>query len=64
MLGSDIPMSFTWDENGLTVNPNGKVLPLSGISNKPLASGFRVIRIQHDKGWINDDAPGAVSSGI
>ena len=36
---------------------------LSGISNQQLASGTRVLRITHGKGWINDDDPGAVAPG-
>ena len=61
MLGSDVAMSFVQDENGLTVTPSGKTLPISNIANESLASGFRVLRITHDKGWINDDDPGAVA---
>jgi len=36
---------------------------LPGISNQQLASGTRVLRITHDKGWINDDDPGATAPG-
>jgi alpha-L-fucosidase len=61
MLGTNVAMTFVQDENGLTVTPNGKTLPLPNIANEPLALGFRVLRITHDKGWINDDDPGAVA---
>ena len=39
------------------------VTALSGISNQQLASGTRVLRITHDKGWINDDDSGVSSPG-
>ncbi|MDO6430294.1 alpha-L-fucosidase [Flavitalea sp. BT771] len=63
LLGSDITMSFVQDEKGLTVTPGQEVLPLPGISHQGLASGFRVLRITHDKGWVNDDDPGTVAAG-
>lgn len=63
MLGSDIEMTFVQDEQGLTVTPNGSVQLLSGIDNQQLASRCRVLRITHDKGWFNDDDPGATYSG-
>jgi alpha-L-fucosidase len=59
MLGSDVPLTFTQDEQGLTVTPGADVQPLSGITNQSLATMCRVLRITHDKGWINDDDPGA-----
>jgi hypothetical protein len=39
------------------------VQPLPGITNRSLASACRVLRITHDKGWINDDDPGATYPG-
>jgi hypothetical protein len=39
------------------------VPPLAGITNQSLASACRVLRITHDKGWINDDDPGATAPG-
>jgi alpha-L-fucosidase len=59
MLGSDVPLTFTQDDQGLTVTPGSAVRPLAGITNQSLASACRVLRITHDKGWINDDDPGA-----
>jgi hypothetical protein len=59
LLGSDVPMTFVQDDQGLTVTPGGAVQPLAGITNQSLASSCRVLRITHDKGWINDDDPGA-----
>jgi alpha-L-fucosidase len=59
MLGSDVPLTFVQDEQGLTVTPSGSVQPMSGITNQALATMCRVLRITHDKGWINDDDPGA-----
>jgi alpha-L-fucosidase len=59
MLGSDGALAFVQDEHGLTVTPRGDEQPLPGIHNKQLAARCRVLRISHDKGWINDDDPGA-----
>jgi alpha-L-fucosidase len=59
LLGSDTPLTFEQGEQGLTVMPGGQVPPLTGITNQSLASSSRVLRITHDKGWFNDDDPGA-----
>ena len=63
LLGSDVVLTFVQNEQGLTVTPDGAVQPLPGIINQRLASGCRVLRITHDKGWFNDDDPGAVAAG-
>ncbi len=63
MLGSDVPLTFVQDEQGLTVTPSGPVQPLAGITNQSLATMCRALRITHDKGWINDDDPGATFPG-
>lgn len=63
MLGSDVEMTFVQDDHGLTVTPEGTVQSLSGIENQQLASRCRVLRITHDKGWFNDDDPGATYVG-
>jgi alpha-L-fucosidase len=63
LLGSTVPMTFVQNGQGLTVTPGGTVAALTGISNSQLASGIRVLRITHDKGWINDDDPGSSAPG-
>jgi alpha-L-fucosidase len=63
MLGSDVPLTFVQDEQGLTVTPGGEVQPMTGITKQSLATTCRVLRITHDKGWINDDDPGATYVG-
>ena len=63
LLGTDVPLTFVQDDQGLTVTPGGAAQPLAGITNQQLASGCRVLRITHDKGWINDDDPGATYPG-
>ncbi len=63
LLGSTVAMTFAQSGQGLTVTPSGSVPALSGISNQQLASKMRVLRITHDKGWINDDDPGSASPG-
>jgi alpha-L-fucosidase len=59
LLGSDAALTFEQTEQGLTVTPGGSVSPLAGITNQSLAATCRVLRITHDKGWFNDDDPGA-----
>jgi hypothetical protein len=68
LLGSDVALTdvaltFVQDDQGLTVTPVGTPQPLQGITNQSLASACRVLRITHDKGWINDDDPGASYPG-
>jgi alpha-L-fucosidase len=63
MLGSDVPLTFVQDGKGLTVTFNGLVQTLHDISDPTLASRFRVLRISHNKGWINDDDPGSKAPG-
>ncbi len=63
LLGSTVPMTFSQNGQGLTMTPSGSVPALTGISNQQLASKVRVLRITHNKGWINDDDPGAASPG-
>lgn len=63
MLGSTVAMTFSQNGTGLTATPSGSVPALSGISDSQLASKIRVLRITHDKGWFNDDDPGAVYAG-
>lgn len=62
LLGSKTPVKFIQDEKGLTIIPDG-VQSLTGISDPTLARKCRVLRITHDKAWINDDDPGAVYPG-
>ena len=63
MLGSDVEIAFVQDDQGLAVTPQGSIQSLSGIENQQLASRCRVLRITHDKGWFNDDDPGATYPG-
>jgi hypothetical protein len=63
LLGSDAALTFDQTEQGLTVTPAAPVQPLAGITNQSLASACRVLRITHDKGWFNDDDPGARYAG-
>jgi alpha-L-fucosidase len=63
LLGSDVPLSFVQDDLGLTVTPKGSVQPQPAITEPLLASKCRVLRIAHDKGWINDDDSDVVAAG-
>ncbi|HJV77455.1 MAG TPA: alpha-L-fucosidase [Paludibacter sp.] len=63
LLGSYIPLSFVQNDKGLTVTLSDPVRPMSGIADQQLAAKCRVLRVTHDKGWINDDDPGAKAPG-
>ncbi len=63
MLGSDVSFTFIQNDQGLRVTPRGPVHPVPGISNQQLAARCRVLRISHNKGWFNDDDPGAAYPG-
>jgi alpha-L-fucosidase len=63
LLGSDVALTFVQNDQGLTVTPGAPVQRLSGVSDQSLASACRVLRISHDKDWINDDDPGASYPG-
>lgn len=63
MLGSDVVLTFVQDDQGLTVTLSGSVQPLPGITDQQLASKCRVLRVTHDRGWINDDDPGTMAPG-
>ena len=63
LLGSNITMKFVQDEKGLTVIPVGTSQSLPGIADQQLASSCRVLRVTHDRGWINDDDPGTTAPG-
>ena len=63
LLGSGAALKFVQDDQGLVVTPRGTVTPLRGIENQGLAEKCRVLRIVHDRGWFNDDDPGATYPG-
>jgi hypothetical protein len=61
LLGSNVAIDFVQTEQGLTITPKKPVQQLPGISDNTLAKNQRVLRITHDKGWMNDDDPGIVA---
>lgn len=63
LLDSDIPVNFIQDTAGLTITTERPLQARGGINDQSLASGFHVLRISHDKGWHNDDDPGATATG-
>jgi alpha-L-fucosidase len=63
LVGSDMALTFVQNDQGLLVTPSGSAQPLPGITDQSLATAIRVLRITHDKGWINDDDPGVVAPG-
>ncbi len=56
--GQPVALAFVQNEQGLTVTPPSSTKPFNGISNATLASKYKVLKITHDKTWINDDDPG------
>lgn len=63
LLGSDVALNFVQNDKGLAIAPNKAASVLPKIANQALASGTRVIKITHDKGWFNDDDPGVAAPG-
>lgn len=63
LLGSNVELTFVQNDKGLTIIPKEEIRPPQGIVDQQLASGTRVLRITHDKGWINDDDPGITAPG-
>src|SRR5664279_1046578 len=63
LLGSDIPLTFVQSDQGLTITPGDSVKPMLGIADQQLRARYRVLRVTHDKGWINDDDPGTKAPG-
>lgn len=58
LLGAGIELPFVQNNQGLTVTPPASLKSLRGINNATLASQYRVLRIIHEKTWLNDDDPG------
>jgi hypothetical protein len=63
LLGSDVQLTFVQNSQGLTVVLTDSVRSLRAIADQPLASKCRVLRVTHDKGWINDGDPGTLAPG-
>ena len=63
LLGADTPLPFAQNDQGLTVTPGGPVPPPAGAGRQSPATLGRVLRITHDRGWFNDDDPGATYPG-
>jgi alpha-L-fucosidase len=59
LIGLPAALTFEQTEQGLLVTPGGAMPSLTGITNQSLAARCRVLRITHDRGWFNDDDPGA-----
>lgn len=63
MLGSNVPLTFVQNDQGLTITPGEPVQPLPKITDQSLATVCWVLRITHDRDWFNDDDPGATYPG-
>ncbi len=63
ILGSDAQIAFVQNSQGLSVTPSSAIAPLPGITDGSVAAKCRVLRITHDRGWFNDDDPGATYRG-
>lgn len=55
LMGSNQTISFTHNEESLSIQPESAIEPLKGLSDATVATKYRVLRITHDKGWMNDD---------
>ncbi|MBR4134634.1 MAG: alpha-L-fucosidase [Bacteroidales bacterium] len=56
-------VKFRQTPEGLIIKSLKVLKPVDGIKDGLLASGFKVLRIVHDKGWFNDDDPGVSTIG-
>lgn len=56
--GQTVNLPFVQNEQGLTITPPAATIPITGINDEVLASKYKVIKITHDKTWVNDDDPG------
>ncbi len=56
--GQPVTLPFVQNEQGLTITPSNTASSIAGIENSTLASKYKVLRITHDKTWVNDDDPG------
>ncbi len=62
LIGSDTPLRFTQNAEGLTVSAAASQPSQPGVTDPGLAN-VRVLRISHDKPWVNDDDPGTAAPG-
>ena len=58
LLGAGTELPFIQNEDGLTISPPSSLKAINGINNEILASKYKVLRITHNKTWVNDDDPG------
>ena len=63
LLGSDVPLTFVQDDQGLAGDARRTGAAAAGNHQSIAGNGVRVLRITHDKGWFNDDDPGAMAPG-
>lgn len=63
LMGSNVPIKFVQDKDGLKLKPTSVLSALPQIFDTALASKCRVLSITHDKPWINDDDPGVRAAG-
>lgn len=64
LLGQpDAGIRFRQTSEGLALSSSAPLRNLEGVADSTLASGFKVIRITHDRPWFNDDDPGVRTIG-
>lgn len=59
----DLKIEYTQNEEGMTVKATRPMKPNDAIRDTALAQGFKVLKIEHDKKWFNDDDPGVATIG-
>lgn len=60
---SKVRVKYTQTAGGLKINAARSLKPISEIEDEALATGFKILRIVHDKAWFNDDDPGVRTLG-
>ena len=63
MGDSKVRVKYTQTAGGLKISAARSLKPISEIEDEALATGFKILRIVHDKAWFNDDDPGVRTLG-
>lgn len=64
LLGdTECKIEYVQDIDGLTLKAARQFEPINSIRDTILSQGFKVLKIEHDKKWFNDDDPGVMTIG-
>ena len=56
-------IEYTQGKDGLTVKAAASLEANDAIRDSTLSHGFKVLKIEHEKKWFNDDDPGVTTIG-